>query len=187
MTAVHASRASEDVTSDVLILGLGNPLMGDDGVGAAVIEELAQRNLPPGVRTEVAPDILHLMSVWSGEPEVWLVDAIERSDQSGSIHVLEHDEVLGLNDDHRSTHQLSLPDGLRWLIHSYPELAGVRFRLLGVEPDTLAPTSRLSSAIAEAVVALAHQITNEVTPLMIAPTRPRWLVAWAVARLTETG
>ena len=32
-----------------LILGLGNALRGDDGIGPAVIEWLDQRALPPGV------------------------------------------------------------------------------------------------------------------------------------------
>jgi hydrogenase maturation protease len=162
MIAVHGSRTPEDVVFDVLILGLGNPLMGDDGVGAAVIEELAQRDLPRGVRTEVAPDILHLMSVWLGEPEVWLVDAAQRWDEPGSIHVLEHDEVLGLDDDHRSAHRLGLAEGLRWLLHGRPELVEVRFRLWGVEPEVVAPVSRLTHRVAAAVDALARDIVMAV-------------------------
>ncbi|MCP4418081.1 MAG: hydrogenase maturation protease [Chloroflexi bacterium] len=34
---------------DTLILGLGNPLRGDDGVGTAVISALQTQNLPPNV------------------------------------------------------------------------------------------------------------------------------------------
>ena len=40
--------------TDTLILGLGNPLRGDDGVGPAVIDWLHEHDLPPGV------------SVWEG-------------------------------------------------------------------------------------------------------------------------
>ena len=36
-------------TADTLILALGNPLRGDDGVGAAVLSGLAEADLPPGV------------------------------------------------------------------------------------------------------------------------------------------
>ena len=146
--------------SEVLILGLGNPLMGDDGVGAAVVDELRRRGLPEGVRAEVAPDVLHLPSVWHGEPEVWLVDAVQRGAEPGSVHLMEHSELVTLQDSHRSAHQLSLPDGLRWLIHSYPELAKLRFRLWGVEPGILATTPQLSNEVAEAVPKVARAVVN---------------------------
>jgi hydrogenase maturation protease len=36
-------------TADTLILALGNPLRGDDGVGTAIIDRLSEAALPPGV------------------------------------------------------------------------------------------------------------------------------------------
>jgi hydrogenase maturation protease len=38
----------------VLVLGIGNPLMGDDGVGSQVIQLLAENELPCGIKIENA-------------------------------------------------------------------------------------------------------------------------------------
>jgi hydrogenase maturation protease len=147
--------------SEILIVGLGNPLMGDDGVGAAVVEELLRRDVPKGAQARIAPDILHLPSIWGGEPDVWLVDAVRQDCKPGTIHVLEHSRVFDLKGTHRSAHQLSLPDGLRWLIHTYPGLANARYRLWGVEPKDLSPNPRLSPEVAAAVAHVACTMAGE--------------------------
>jgi hydrogenase maturation protease len=144
----------------LLIVGLGNPLMGDDGIGAAVVDELLQRGLPPGVRAGVAPDVLHLPSLWGRERNVWLVDAMIAGGPPGTIHVLEHDQILELDDHHGSAHQLSLPESLRWLIHGCPELARVRFRLWGVEPEALGAVSGLTSRVAAAGLSLSVELAT---------------------------
>jgi hydrogenase maturation protease len=40
---------SEETTTRTLVLALGNPLRGDDGVGLAILETLASAKLPAGV------------------------------------------------------------------------------------------------------------------------------------------
>ncbi len=39
---------------DTLILGLGNPLMADDGAGIQVVEMLMERTLPAGIKVRTA-------------------------------------------------------------------------------------------------------------------------------------
>jgi len=145
----------------ILILGLGNPLMGDDGIGAAIVEDLQRRHPVEGLRAEVAPDILHLTSLWDGELDVWLVDAVSGGGPPGAIHIMGHERIFGLEDVHRSAHQLSLPEGLRWLIHGYPELSKARFRLWGIEPGQIVAASGLTPVVAAAAEALSQAIARE--------------------------
>ncbi len=60
----------------VLILGLGNPLRGDDGIGPRVIQELEARELPAGVTAldggAGGLDILRIIEGWG---HVVIVDA----------------------------------------------------------------------------------------------------------------
>jgi hydrogenase maturation protease len=64
--------------SVVLVLGVGNPLRGDDGVGPRVIQELEDRRLPEEVETLDAGtgglDLLHLIE---GRSRVIIVDAAD--------------------------------------------------------------------------------------------------------------
>ena len=73
-----------------LILGLGNPILTDDGVGVLVVEEVRSR-LPkdtPIDITEVSVGGLTLMESMSGYDRVILVDAFQRLQEScrGKVH-----------------------------------------------------------------------------------------------------
>jgi len=147
--------------SGPLVVGFGNPLMADDGVGPAVIDRLARQPLPAGVRVEDGgSDSLQLSSLWRGEPEIWIVDAVIRGDAPGTIYRLDHDELIQVPQRHGTAHHLSLPESLRWVAISYPEMAGVRYRMWGVEPEAVEPRPGLSSAVAAVVEKLAGEIVD---------------------------
>lgn len=64
--------------SNVLVLGLGNPLRGDDGVGPRVVAELERRELPEGVEVlDGGTGGLDLLQIIEGREQVVIVDAAE--------------------------------------------------------------------------------------------------------------
>ncbi|HET7294428.1 MAG TPA: hydrogenase maturation protease [Vicinamibacteria bacterium] len=143
----------------VLVVGFGSGLVADDGIGPAVIRRLEALGPVPGVRVEHGgQDSLRLIGLWRGEPEVWLVDAIVRGAPPGTVHCLGHEELLAIPQQHGTAHQLSLPESLRWLALSYPDMAAVRYRLWGVEPERLELGVGLSPAVARAVDAVADEV-----------------------------
>ena len=143
----------------LLVVGFGNVLAGDDGAGPAAIERLRDLGPPPGCRVEDGgSDALGLGGLWQGEPEVWLVDALARGAPPGTVHRLEHEEVLALPLRHGSAHQLSLPECLRCLPLAVPEMAAARYRLWGVEPRRIGPAAGLSREVAAAVNAVAAEM-----------------------------
>ena len=146
------------MTGRVLILGVGNPLMGDDGVGAAVVDHLVGAGLPAGVRAIAAPDVFALPQVWSSEESVWVVDAMMRDGTPGTIHHLSHEEVLALPPLETSVHHVSLSEGLRWICHTFPRMAALSFRLWGVEPARVAPGEGLSNDIALAARTVSDEM-----------------------------
>ena len=171
-----------------LVVGFGNPLMGDDGVGAAVVAELARisRQLsaaagdaphparfsrlgvldeigaPPVLRLSTLADVLHLPAAWRGEARVWMVDAVLRGAAPGAVHRLGHEEVLENPQRHATVHHLSLAEGLRWIVHSCPAMVCVRFRLWGVEAESVEPVEALSPVVARAARIVAREIADAV-------------------------
>jgi len=136
--------------------------MGDDGVGLEVARRLAAGMLPPHARAEIGgSDSLVLPTLWQGEESVWLVDALRRGETPGTVHRLGHDELLLLPQGHRGAHQLSLPESLRWIATSCPEMRAVRYRLWGVEPAVIEPTEGLSPQVEEAVAMVVEAIMRE--------------------------
>lgn len=146
----------------LLVVGFGNPLMADDGVGWSVVERLRTRGLPRGVRAEDGgQDSLRLQALWGGEPEIWIADAFCLGAPAGTIHRLDHDGLLAVAQGHGSAHRLSLPESLRWLNHAFPEMREVRYRMWGVEPARLAAGEGLSPPVTRAAGAVALEILRE--------------------------
>jgi hydrogenase maturation protease len=69
-----------------LVVGIGNPDRGDDGIGPLVARQLVGC-APPDVRiTERAGDVLALIEDWAGYDTVILIDAAAPGATPGSIH-----------------------------------------------------------------------------------------------------
>ena len=96
-----------------LIVGLGNPILTDDGVGIYVVRELAARcPWDDAAIAEASVGGLRLLDTLAGYRRVILVDAIQtRNGTPGDIYRL-HPEDLRVSRHAGSTHDLSLPGAL---------------------------------------------------------------------------
>jgi hydrogenase maturation protease len=111
-----------------LVVGLGNPILGDDGVGWRVVEEV-QRRVEAGVCDRAAPlpapvprdgaawrfDFcslggIALMEQLIGSARAILVDAVQTGGVAGTVHRLTLDDLPTLHAD--SVHDASLKAAL---------------------------------------------------------------------------
>jgi len=101
------------MASKTLILGLGNPILTDDGVGIHVVRAVAAHVQQAGlVFAEASVGGLRLLDTLTGYERVILVDAIQTPDgKPGEIHLL-HPNDLRASLHSGSTHDLSLPGAL---------------------------------------------------------------------------
>jgi hydrogenase maturation protease len=88
-----ASGATAVVTRRILVAGIGNVFLGDDGFGVALADRLARCELPPGV--EVVDYGIRGMdlayALHDGWDAVLLLDAMPRGQPAGTLSVLEPD------------------------------------------------------------------------------------------------
>src|SRR5215469_2932962 len=72
---------------NTLILGLGNLLLSDEGVGVHVARALAERELPPGVSVvEAGTAFLDVLPEIEMADRIVLVDAMEGGGAPGSVY-----------------------------------------------------------------------------------------------------
>ncbi len=97
-----------------LVLGLGNPILTDDGVGIHVVRQLATRPLPENATcTEASLGGLRLLEVIAGYDRVIMVDAIQTAGgEPGDIYRLQAGD-LQASLHSGSTHDLSMSGALR--------------------------------------------------------------------------
>jgi hydrogenase maturation protease len=74
----------------LLVLGIGNLLMGDEGVGVHAVRALENEELPPDARLmDGGTGGFHLLSAFREEPEIIIIDATLDGSPPGTVRVLE--------------------------------------------------------------------------------------------------
>jgi hydrogenase maturation protease len=145
----------------LLVLGLGNVLLEDDGVGAAAVARLIdQYEAPAGVRVLDGGTLgLALLPYIDMADAVMLVDAIRVDEKPGSVVRLEGEDVVPAVATRLSPHQVGVADlleGARW-IGRYPR----RLLLLGLVPESMELCVGLSPRVGRALPALVERIVEE--------------------------
>jgi hydrogenase 3 maturation protease len=134
-----------------VVVGVGNELRGDDGLGPALVGRL--RTGHPGSCVEAGPSLEnHVGTIARRRPErVLLVDAVHLGREPGAW------EVLGPGDLERlgtSTHDIPLA----MLCDFIAEASGAEVRVLGVQPASLRLGEPLSPGVERALGRLEELI-----------------------------
>ena len=149
----------------LLVLGLGNVLLEDDGLGVAAVSLLLDRyDVPPGARVLDGGTLgLSLLPYLEGADAVILVDAVLADGPPGTLVRLDGDDVPAAIATRLSVHQVGVADLLeaaRWL-GSYPG----RVVLLGVVPASMELGVALSPAVNAALPDLVERVVAEARAL----------------------
>ena len=149
----------------VLVLGLGNVLLGDDGLGAAAVARMERLyRIPPGVQLEDGGTLgLSLLGLLAEADRVILVDAVRTESPPGTLVRIDGDEVMDAVRERLSPHQIGVADLLdaARLIGCYPNTV----TLLGLVPQTIDLSVVRSSAVDASLDALVEAIVGEVQSL----------------------
>lgn len=150
---------------NVLILGLGNVLLGDDGLGAAALARLERDwRASPGVHLADGGTLgLTLLDLVSEARHVILVDAVRTDDPPGTLVRLAGDDVVEAVRERLSPHQVGVADLLAAtrLIDRYPATV----TLIGLVPATLDLAVNRSSAVDAELDRLVEAVVHEVAGL----------------------
>jgi len=163
----------------VLVAGIGNIFLGDDGFGVEVAQQLAARPQPDGVRvTDFGIRGFDLAFALLDEPEATiLIDAMPRGEAPGTVYVLEPDldaETGASTVDHAQGsfqgHAMT-PDSVFALVRTL----GGRPRnvtVVGCEPLTFGPENEGQMGLSEAVAGSVSEAVAVVEQLIarLAPT-----------------
>jgi hydrogenase maturation protease len=130
----------------ILIAGLGNLLLRDDGVGVHAVRELQLAPPPGAMVAEVGTAVLGALHLLEWADKVIAIDAMQAGGAPGTVYAFGPGEVAppGLQ---ASLHELALTSALGFLKRrSPPEIL-----ILGVEPQTIDYGLELTPPVAAAL------------------------------------
>lgn len=138
---------------EVLVLGLGNTLLTDDGVGIHVVRSLSLDHLTPHCLKPVDGGTLgfRLLDEFANADAVLIVDAAQFDEAPGTIRLFDRDELAAFvgRSDRVSAHEAGLIDLLT--LARLEGLAPKRLALLGIQPQTVDWGDELTAPVADAV------------------------------------
>ncbi len=144
----------------VVVIGLGNPLMGDDGLGLAALERLRDYALRPEVElVDGGTWGMNLLPVIEDADELILIDAIDTGAAPGTLIRLEHGQLPRYLATKISPHQVDLRDVLA--------LAELRGTLpadtvaIGLQPASIELRNSLSDLLRCRVDLLTASVAEE--------------------------
>jgi hydrogenase maturation protease len=133
----------------ISVIGLGNILLGDEGVGVHAVGALKRKyDFPGEVRLLDGGTLgLDLLPRIEGMDRVLFVDAVELKKSPGSIAVIEEQDLPSFLGSKLSLHQAGLSDLL--FASSFLGTRPAEIALVGIQPETLETGLELSPRIQE--------------------------------------
>jgi hydrogenase maturation protease len=145
------------------IYGIGNILMGDDGIGPAVVNYLSSNGLLSSDVTleDLGTPSLDLPNYLAGYDRVIFIDAVAANAPPGTIRLYSREEIVATPPGIRiSPHEPTINDAL--IVLDFAGGAPKDVVLVGIVPQTLDGGMTLSPAVAGAVPRAAAMVMGEV-------------------------
>jgi len=157
------------MAGEILVLGVGNVLMADDGIGVHVIRRLAAEHVPDGVRMVDGGTLgLDLLPMVADARALIVVDAVDMQEAPGTVRVLRGAELHSALGGHISPHQVGLGDLLAVgrLTGGLPD----QLALVGIQPGVVEVGLELTAACAGAIPHAVAAVRTELDRLTAAMT-----------------
>ncbi len=149
-----------DSQAGIAVLGIGNPLCRDDGIGIRIIREMQGSAKYPGVEIidgGSAPDLFSLLA--ENVRKLIIVDALRGGGQPGAIYRLALAEGNIAAATPASLHGMGILDSLKLMGQLGRYLPAVI--IIGIEPADVSHGLRLSPAIEALVPDLIKAVEEE--------------------------
>jgi hydrogenase maturation protease len=154
----------DEERAPILVLGVGNELLRDEGVGVVAARALAHEGFPVEVEVvEGGTGGFDLVFELEGREQSILVDAVDMGTEPGTVRVFTPAEVEAeLAEPIASLHQVGLLDVI--------EIGGMTGKMppvtiVGVQPKEIAPGFGLSTQVGTAiteVIAQVHRLVDQI-------------------------
>jgi hydrogenase maturation protease len=159
---VQQSEGGEGISPQkIVVLGVGNLLLSDEGIGVHVAHELMKLDLPPEVSVvEGGTDGFRLLNVITEADRVIVIDAVRCGADPGSIYRFDVKDVRNVPPGFMtSVHQIGILEviDLSELIGKTPQTT-----VIGVEPKSLEMSMELSDEVKEKIPRIIELVLEEV-------------------------
>lgn len=141
-----------------LVVGLGNLLMGDDGVGVHLVRHLRSLGVDGSVRLlEGATLGFDILDEIEGHRRVIIVDAVDMGKEPGHVAVFDAEKLIEQESGRKfSAHEVSLIDVLQ--VAKRIGYSFTNVTVVGIQPAEVKPGEGLTTAVRNSIAVASERI-----------------------------
>jgi len=146
----------------ILVVGVGNLIMRDDGFGVHLVRALAEETLPDNVDLFDGGTLGPEMLPWlEGREKIIFIDAINADMEPGTLFRFEPDDLQYQTEEKTSIHQIGLIDTLSMaeLMGNAPDTVVI----FGVQPKIVDWGEELSPELENVIPKIINLVKKEIT------------------------
>jgi len=146
----------------IIVLGVGNELLSDEGIGIHVVKEIQQKNIFPS-EVEVmegGTDGFGLINIITDTDRLIVIDSIKGGSMPGTIYKFDIEDAPSTPDIFKtSVHQIGILEviNLSSLIGKTPKTT-----VIGIEPRSVSTGMELSEDVREKIPRVIELVKEEV-------------------------
>ncbi len=131
----------------IIVLGIGNTLISDDGVGVHIVNKLKQEYTFPDNVTLIDGGTkgLDLLPFIEGSDRLLIIDAANFKKEPGIIDTVINDKIPAFLSHKLSAHQIGLPDML--FAAKLMDICPKEMCLIGIQPKSMETSTEMSEEI----------------------------------------
>ena len=145
-----------------VIIGIGNILLKDDGVGVHVIKQLENEKLPSTIElVDGGTSTLDMLGYFLDYERVIVVDCLRAGLKPGTIYRIKPEDIKSYKKENLSIHDVQILDVVKManMMDKYPEVV-----IFGIEPEKidldLEMTETMTNKIPEMVSYIKKELQN---------------------------
>jgi hydrogenase maturation protease len=147
----------------ILIIGIGNLILQDEGVGVHAVQALEKRSLPPDVEAiDAGTSTMDLLPVIRDAERIIVIDALKGGAEPGTIYRIRPDDLMDAREQNLSLHQVGLLEvlGMARQLGGDPEVV-----IIGVEPKEISWGMELTQVVAARLPQVIETVLEELQGL----------------------
>ena len=151
------------IIRDTVIIGIGNILLQDDGVGVHVIKQLENENLPPTIElVDGGTSTLDMLGYFLDYKKVIVIDCLRAGLKPGTIYKIKPDDIKNYQKENLSIHDVQILDVARManMMNKCPEVV-----IFGIEPEKIAVDLEMTQTMYNKLPEIIYNIKKELEVL----------------------
>ena len=154
------NQSVNEITPRIVVIGVGNLLMKDEGIGIHAVQELQAIDLPPDVKLIDGGTSPDLISYTRAGDKMIIIDAARAGGEPGAIYRFKPEDIAAGKGSLNSAHEMGVVENLNLMTFTGNKPAEVV--IIGIEPAVIDWGMELSPQLEKRLPEIIKAVLKEI-------------------------